>query len=157
MTQKTSPVPKKKRLKEIADRLWSRAVKDDWNNMCAACGNVDGLNSHHLFPRHNQVMRHVIRNGICLCVHCHQFCRHISPHQNAAGWMRVMRTKWPMRHAWYVSAEESGEHRKFTGTTNAVYYCDVIRGLREYVEEDDFDRIVGIRFSAWLNSEKKET
>jgi|GEM_PF-2136468 len=142
-------VPTKKRMREIADQLWSRAVRDDWANKCAVCGHKS-CEAHHLVPRHNQATRYELRNGISLCANHHQFNKDVSPHQNAAGWMHWLAEYQPELHQWYTETTESGEHRRFSGTTNADYYCDVIRGLREYVDEADYKRIVGIKFSRWL-------
>jgi len=150
-------IPKKKSLRVMADRLWSKAVKGDWCDRCAVCGNTVYLNSHHLIPRKSEATRYELRNGVCLCSHCHVFSNDISPHLNAPGWMVWLSGHWPRLHDWCIEIVTSGYHRRSVGTTNAAYFCDVIRGLREYVEEDDFDRIVGIRFSAWLLAEEKES
>jgi hypothetical protein len=69
-------------------------------------------------------------------------------------WEQWLKEHWPGVHHWYTETEDSGDHRRFDRTKNAAYYCDVIRRLREYVEEDDFESIVGIRFSAWLETEQ---
>jgi hypothetical protein len=47
---------------------------------------------------------------------------------------------------WYLN----NRRPSFYGTKNAPYYCQVIRTLQQYVEPEDFERIVGIRFAAWL-------
>jgi len=134
----------------MADQLWSRAVRDDWGNECAVCGRRPNLNAHHLAPRHHQATRYELRNGICLCSHCHTFDADVSPHLNAAGWLLWLHANYPCLHDWYTGTVASGEHRAFDGTTDASYYCDVIRALREHVGEDDFDTIVGVRFGRWL-------
>lgn len=146
-------IPAKGRLRDMADQLWSKAILADWGNKCPVCGSRANLNAHHLAPRHHEATRYDLRNGCCLCSRCHLFDNDISPHLNAAGWLLWLSEHWPGVHAWYTGTVERGEHRAFNGTKNAVYYCEVIRGLREYVESEDFDRIVGIRFSAWLTSE----
>ena len=56
-------------------------------------------------------------------------------------------------HHWWTTTEDSGDHRRFDGVKNEAYYCGIIQGLREYVEEDEFEQIVGIKFSAWLENE----
>ena len=149
-----SHVPAKGRLRDMADRLWSRAIQDDWGKKCAACGSRSQLNSHHLVPRGYAATRYDLQNGICLCAHCHTFSNDISPHLNAAGWLRWLHAYWPGTCDWYTGIIARGEHKRFNGTTNAAYYCGVIKFLREYVDEEEFDRIVGIRFSAWLSSEE---
>ncbi len=145
-------MPKKSKLLKDAGELWSRAVRDDWGNRCAVCGNTAHLHAHHLIPRHHEVTRYLLRNGICLCSYCHVRNKHFSPHMCAAGWLDWLSTNWPALHCWYTGTVERGEHRIFDGTKNVVYYVGIIQGLREYVEEGDFDRIVGIRFAARLKA-----
>ena len=64
--------------------------------------------------------------------------------------MEWLRTYHPLRYEWYVETVKNGEHRKFSGTTNAVYYGETILSFREYVEADKFRRIVGAKFSEYL-------
>lgn len=145
-------VPAKGRLREMADRLWALAVKADWNHRCAVCGNRGRLNSHHLIPRQHQATRYDLCNGCCLCAHHHQFDPDVSPHQNAAGWMEWLLLHHAELQRWYVE----NNRKPFSSTTNAAYYVDVIRGLREYVEEEDYSRIVGKRFAEYLDSSNEE-
>ena len=140
-----SSVPAKGRLRELADKLWSLAVRNDWAHECAVCGHRK-TEAHHLVPRQHNATRYELRNGIALCPHCHQFDKDISPHQNAAGWMQWLGTNYRDLLAWYVS----NPRPKFDGTTNAAWYCDHIRRLRQYVEPEDFEKICGIKFSRWL-------
>ena len=143
-------VPAKGRLKDMADQLWSLAVKEDWANRCAICGRRGDLNSHHLIPRQHLTTRFDLRNGICLCRACHRFCPFRSPHQTTAGWTLWLKAHHPTIEAWCTETTATQEYKRFDGATNAAYYCDQIRRLREYVEPEDFERIVGQRFSAWL-------
>jgi len=146
-------VPAKGRLREIADDLWSLAVRSDWAGKCAVCG-ARKCEAHHIIPRQHQAMRYDLKNGIALCAPCHKFNKDISPHQNAAGWLMWLLEDQPLRYLWYMEMVASGDHKRFEGTTNATYYCDVIRGLKEYVEEEDYTRIVGKRFSNYLDSQE---
>lgn len=139
-------IPAKGRLRDFADQLWAIAVKVDWNHRCAVCGTQSALNSHHLVPRQHEATRYELRNGICLCVPHHQFDRDLSPHQNSAGWLEWLKWHHPTLADWYVE----NRRPKFEGTVNAAYFCDVIRRLGEYVEPDDFSRIVGVKFSRYL-------
>ena len=141
--------PAKGRLQEIADRLWSISVRSEWNGKCPVCGGSP-CDAHHLIPRMNQATRYCLRNGIALCRRCHQFCHKVSPHQNAAGWLNWLQVNHPLCHEWYVETVCNGRHLKFTGTTNAVYYCGVILSFREYVEAEVFQEIVGMKFSEYL-------
>ena len=143
-----SNVPAKGRLRDMADQLWSRAIRDDWNNRCAVCGR-DVTEAHHLIPRQNELFRYDLMNGIALCTQHHKFDGDIAPHQNAAGWMKWLWMIHPERAAWYVA----NCRRPFIGCNTAIYYCDIIRGLAEYVEAADYDRIVGIKFGRWLEEQ----
>lgn len=146
-------VPAKGRLRDMADILWSVAVRDDWYHRCAACGRLKP-DAHHLIPRQHEETRYRTRNGIALCPHCHQFNPDRSPHQNAAGWLAWLAANQPELHKWYTEMTDTADYRTFViGTRNATYYIDVIRGLRGYVSEEDYDRILGVKFSAWLDNE----
>ena len=137
--------PAKGRLRDMSDRLWSLAVRADWAHKCAVCGARD-CEAHHLVPRQHEATRYELRNGIALCCHCHQFDADLSPHQNGAGWI-----KWLEWHHLAVAEWLFDNCRlKFDGTKNAAHYIEVIRSLRQYVEPDDFDRIVGIKFGRHL-------
>jgi len=142
-------VPAKGRLKDMADQVWSLAVKNDWDHQCAVCGHRGDLNSHHLIPRGKTATRYMLANGICLCRRCHQFCPDVSPHQNAAGFIL-----WLEEHHPDIAEQTFQECEScvaFSGTTNALFYCDILRELREYIEPDDFRRIVGAKFSDYLD------
>ena len=129
----------------MADRLWSLAVRDDWAHKCAVC-NGTPVEAHHLIPRQNEQWRYDLRNGIALCARHHQFEPGVSPHQNAAGWMEWL-TEWhPNLAAWYR------EHSRvpFTGTKTALYYCDILRELRQYIDDESWEAVVGIKFGRYL-------
>jgi len=129
----------------MADRLWSQAIKVDWNYRCAVCGKT-GTDAHHLIPRQFQATRYDLRNGVLLCNRDHIWNHDLAPHQNAVGWI-----EWLEREHWDIMCWCMKNIRpQFTGKTTAQYYCGVIRGLKQYVEESDYERIVGIRFSRWL-------
>lgn len=150
-----SQVPAKGRLKEMADQLWSLAIRADWDDKCAVCGSRQSLNAHHLIPRQHEATRYDLRNGISLCAHCHQYSADISPHQNAAGWILWLEAHQWQRYNWLIQTTANGEHKRFSGTKNADYYCDTIRRLRQYVDEADYFRIVGLRFSEWLDTREE--
>lgn len=146
-------VPAKGRLQEMADLLWSLAVRSDWAGKCAACG-ARKCEAHHLIPRQHNAMRYRLQNGIALCAVCHKFDKDTSPHQNAAGWLQWLAEHHFDLHQWYTTIVESGEHREFEDTTNADYYCKIILWLKEYVDEDDYRLIVGKKFAAYLDSQE---
>lgn len=140
-------VPAKGRLRDMADQLWSRAVRSDWNNCCAICGS-SACEAHHLIPRQHEEMRYDLRNGIALCVQHHKFDPAYSPHQNAAGWMEWLTDTHPVIADWIID----NCRPEFTGTKNAQHYIDHIQRLRQYVEPEEFTRIVGVRFAAYLET-----
>jgi len=138
-------LPAKGRLRDMADSLWSVAVRGDWAGKCAVCG-ARPCESHHLVPRQHEATRYDLRNGIALCASCHQFDKDLSPHQNSAGWMKWLEHHHPTLAEWYTE----NCRPKFDGVKTPAYYCEVIRKLCEHVEPEDFDRICGIRFGRSL-------
>lgn len=142
-------VPAKGRLRDFADRLWAKAIYSDWLHRCAICGSPK-IDAHHLVPRQHEATRYDLNNGIALCSHHHQWDKDHSPHQNAAAWMEWLRVTYPARYEWLI------ENRRpvFTGTKNAPYYCSVIKRLQQYVEPAEFESIVGVKFSAWLDEQE---
>jgi hypothetical protein len=144
-------VPAKGRLRDMADQLWSIAIRDDWNNKCAVCGNRK-CEAHHLIPRQHEATRYNMSNGIALCSHCHQFDPNISPHQNAAGWLRWLVISHAERYDWLMAAAETGLARSFNGTKNAQHYIGIILDLKQYVSDSEFERVCGIRFTEYLTT-----
>lgn len=140
-------LPAKGRMQDIANELWSRAVRDDWGNKCAMCGATAGqLDAHHIVSRQHNATKYDLRNGMCLCARHHRWDPDLSPHENAAGFLSWLESHHPELHEWYTS----NPRPRFEGTTNVEWYCDQIRRLRQYVEPEEFVRIVGVRFSAYL-------
>ena len=145
-------IPAKSALLKKADRLWSVAVRGDWAWKCAAGGHGK-CEAHHVIPRQHEATRYALRNGIALNTWHHKFDPDMSPHQNAVGWLKWLSEHYPELHQWYLETTESGEHKRFSGTKNTSYYIGVIRRLKQHVPAEDFERIVGIRFSRWLEEE----
>lgn len=132
----------------MADRLWSLAIRKEWQDRCAVCG-AGKVEAHHLVPRQHEETRYDRRNGIALCAHCHQFDPNLSPHQNAAGWLGWLQNHhWDM-WSWYVL----NRHPNFTGVKNAAHYCDHIKRLRPFVTPGTFVKVVGVRFAEHLKNE----
>ena len=138
-------VPAKGRLRDMADSLWSLAVRADWANRCVVCGS-NKVEAHHLTPRQFEATRYDLSNGVSLCARCHKHDPKVSPHLNAAGWCAWLNHHHPVRMAWYLDNRRPA----WNGTKNAAYYIEVIRRLKQYVEPEDFTRIVGVKFEAWL-------
>ena len=140
--------PKKKRLKLFADRLWSHAVKDDWNNRCAICNKDYALHSHHLVPRMYHATRFNVRNGICLCFYCHTNHPRYSPHQNVAGFDDWLKERHPGAHAWM----HEHKHPQDDITKTDLWYVEKIQELRNEVDPIEFAAIVGPHFVDYLDS-----
>jgi len=140
-----SQIPAKGRLRDIADRLWSRAVRDDWACVCAVCGKRK-TEAHHLIPRSNYATRYDLRNGVALCTHHHKFDAELSPHLNAAGWLDWFQTYHVSAAEWYWQ----NSRIRFDGTTNVEFFINTIKRLRQYFDDDEFDSIVGVRFATYL-------
>ena len=83
---------------------------------------------------------------MALCNTHHVWDADLSPHQNPAAFVSWLECEHPAIAEWMFD----NCRPTFEGTTNVSYYCDVIRSLKEYVEPEDYERIVGIRFSRWL-------
>ena len=145
-------IPAKGRLRDMADQLWSKAVKHDWADKCAICDQGGVLHSHHIIGRTHQAVRYLLRNGIALCPEHHQFDKDVSPHSGDVGWNVWLENTHPELDEWARDTRENGRHRNFSGTTNAWYYMDMIESFREYVTEDEFSKIVGVNFGEYLET-----
>ena len=138
-------VPAKGRLRDICDSLWGKSVLADWNHECAVCGGR-ATDPHHLVPRQHYATRYELSNGIGLCSRCHLWCPDRAPHQNAAGFMNWLEWNHPEVYLRYVNDPRPD----FTGTTNVAYFLELIRGFKQYFDEEQFIKIVGIRLSSYL-------
>ena len=142
-------VPAKGRLRDMADRLWSIAVRADWAGKCAVC-NAGKIEAHHLIPRQHEATRYRLQNGIGLCSSHHQFDKDVSPHQNAAGWMQWLGAHYPVLADWC----RHNCRPEFSGRVTPSYLIEQIEALREYVEPDEFEAIVGVKFNRYLEEQQ---
>lgn len=146
-------------LRDKADRLWSFAVRDDWGWECAVCHQSDiQLHPHHLIPRQHESLRYdlTLTNGMALCAWHHVRDPNVSPHVTAGGWLLWLYENFPKRHEWYIELIANGSYKTFDGTTNATYFIGVIRDLKQYVTDKDYERILGVKFSEWLTENTRE-
>jgi hypothetical protein len=144
--------PKKKRLRAIADQLWSVAIRDDWLNRCAVCGSGK-CEAHHMIPRANYATRFDLRTGIALCATHHKFNTKLSAHGNSESFRLWLEENHHERAAWV----SENCRAQFDGTTNELFFCETIWRLKEYVPDETFKRIVGVKFGAWLESDMEGT
>lgn len=65
------------------DKLWADLVKDREAWTCQRCAarhavGSRGMNAHHVFTRSRRNTRHMLSNGVALCVGCHRWV-HANP------------------------------------------------------------------------------
>ena len=148
-----SMVPAKGVLRDMADKLWSIAIRSDWNWRCAVCGRTP-CEAHHMIPREKFRTRYDLRNGIALCATHHRFCPNTSPHNSGFGFSLWLKENHPEREAWVEMKLSCKRELDFDGTKNEAYYISVIESLREYVEPDEFERVCGVKFSRYLEANR---
>lgn len=140
-------LPDKRRLKTIADRIWSEAVKADWAGKCAVCGTRSNIQAHHLiFKSGVNAHRYTLRNGMALCASHHMGSYQCSPHNGPVGFGAWMARNHPSIVEWC-------ENNKWAKTVESVsqrWYLDHIIRLREYIDEREFDRICGSSLVAYI-------
>ena len=94
----------RRHLVNLADELWSTAVKVKFGWKCAISNKTDNLESHHLIGRGNKTHRWSIENGICLNSYYHTLSSEIAAHgatdvtEQFREWM--IRTR-PEQWAWF--------------------------------------------------------
>jgi hypothetical protein len=81
-----------------ADLAWSRAVKQA--GRCAYCGSFVNLQAHHLVPRANNLTRHKVACGLCLCEYHHLYCPKISPHLEPEEFEKWLKKNLPHKYRW---------------------------------------------------------
>ena len=69
---RTAGRSERKRLIDVLDTLWRRAVKTRDQGLCRKCGKL-GLEAHHVFSRRHSAIRFMLDNGLSLCPTCHRF------------------------------------------------------------------------------------
>ncbi len=82
--KKIFPKPKKKALKLLCDKEWSRITKlyhiKKHGKICLWCGErPESLQSDHIFNRWKHSTRWNILNCVCLCAPCHLFRKKREP------------------------------------------------------------------------------
>lgn len=82
----------------MTDRQWQIAILER-DKKCQCCGETSGLCAHHIQSRRVKRTRHDLRNGITLCVKCHQ-AGHADP-RRFEPWCAYMRPDAP-----FASEEE---------------------------------------------------
>ena len=86
------------------DKAWATAVKDRDNYQCQRCLNMpnpQGLHAHHIFTRSRRSTRHVLRNGIALCMGCHRWA-----HSNPLEFHELMRSEMHLGEVEYDELQQ---------------------------------------------------
>ena len=68
----------KQKLIDKADKLWSKAVRENYNDRCVKCGGK-ATASHHIESRIHKNTRWDIPNGVSVCYPCHIHYFHGKP------------------------------------------------------------------------------
>lgn len=147
-------LPTKKRLRQIADKLWSAAVKADWADKCAVCGTPYDLEAHHLIRRTRSALhRYTLKNGISLCTSHHKFDATCSPHGGDVGFNSWLRLHHEDIEDWVLAHQ----HEHMDGqTTSQGWYLDRITELAEYVDEDTLRTICGVKLTARIKAAERK-
>ena len=99
---------KKRNYKKLGDGEWSRVIRQV--GVCEMCENEGNpgkksgwtnLDAHHIIHRSHLEYRYDLSNGICLCVHCHQWAE-MAPHQNEQMFIAWLKLKRPGQYEWYL-------------------------------------------------------
>ena len=112
------PKSKTKKQKELADKLWSLAVRKV--GYCEKCGNRNNLQAHHLIRRTVYRFRWSIENGVCLCSGCHQFGDESAHAGNdtTARFLRWIETTKPEQFSWFNDHKD--DRRTFKPDYDAI-------------------------------------
>ena len=85
--------PKRKTLRNKADRLWSEIIRKRNYGQCEIPNCFRKAdNPHHIIGKRNLTLRHDLRNGCLLCSHHHTLGRE-SAHQDPLWFL-----EWLMKH-----------------------------------------------------------
>jgi len=57
----------------MTDSEFSKTIRERAGGMCEFCLKKSGSETHHVFSRRHQSIRHDPENGIFLCAECHRF------------------------------------------------------------------------------------
>lgn len=80
ITKSTIRVVIRHHLVNLADDLWSAAVKVRFGWKCAVSNKTENLESHHLIRRGNWTHRYSVMNGVCLNSYYHTLGSGIAAH-----------------------------------------------------------------------------
>jgi 5-methylcytosine-specific restriction endonuclease McrA len=93
----------KRRIKSAPKRAlvdWSREARK--HGSCAICGDIKGLQAHHLLPKERyKTLRLEPMNALVLCWDCHKFSKY-SAHRNPIWFSEWLRKNRPRQFQWVI-------------------------------------------------------
>lgn len=119
------------KLTKDADKLWSEAVKINYNYSCQYCWKVENLNSHHLFTRSRRATRWDIDNWMCLCAWCHTLSSNFSAHQTPLEFFEWL--EWIRGRDWI---DELSRRSRVIESVSPDLLRDKIGILKEFIEKN---------------------
>ena len=121
---------KKTRLREKADRLFSKACFKKWGDGCTSCGRP-ATATHHFFPKSGSAyLRYNLENGVPLCYGCHIIKIHTQGDPETLENIKQARGQ-----DWYnklKALKKKGLEAK--SLTSIKYYEEVIQALEDYLK-----------------------
>lgn len=104
----------RRHLEDLADDLWSTAVKVKFGWKCAVSNKTENLESHHLIRRGNWTYRYTVMNGICLNSYFHTLGSDIAAHGATDVTSRFR--DWMMKHqkeqwAWFLMHRDDASRK----------------------------------------------
>lgn len=86
-----------------ADKVWSQLVRINGECMvCGASASEFQLQAHHLIPREILHYRHIVENGVALCVRHHKFGMLLSAHKNPVAFLLWLKENRSAQWDWLV-------------------------------------------------------
>ena len=130
---------KKRNYKKLGDEQWSTAIRQV--GKCEMCGRKGkkgtkqgwiNLDAHHIIGRTHLEYRHDLSNGICLCVHCHQW-HEAGPHQDQQKFFAWLAAERPGQYQWYL--DNTFEKEKVIGNKTFITRVPIKRGRDETYQQ----------------------
>lgn len=113
---------KVKRKRREADKMWKRAVYEEWGELCEVCGGP-ASDPHHFVPKSlSGALRLDIKNGVPLCRKCH-FAHHHKGDPDIH--VEIINKRG---EDWYDYLQD---HRRDDVTTSLSFYEEKMEKLKE--------------------------
>lgn len=118
MTKKLSKLAKNKLnpnssyYKRLCDKVWSERIRQFFDNKCCICSAIGKLDCHHIIDRVHKATRHLINNGLLLCVKHHKWGLE-SVHQNPLFVLRWLSFYRKEQYEWIIANYNREELRTY--------------------------------------------